>query len=273
MAIPSPPYFSTERDGNWSRPQQYHDSPWWASDEEAVVGLVPGDGYCITIRHVLTMDVDTIIGPSFQTQIWDPLAVSLTAGSAVTNLRSSTYAAAAAIFSPKGRTYIGNTLTATFAIVNGVSRPRITFASPPPAGCSYWLFLSDMTDGQFIPRVYCRGITGTTVDLVAAESATYNIYDAGVAVPGALPSEDYYGGVSPGECNALTIQAAGSIVVAAGKTLTYRGDVEIQSPVGSTKPYFVINRNGILRPDASQATAPTEYRVLMRGGGDIRYTG
>lgn len=269
-------YWTTQRDGNWSRPFQYHDSPWWSSDEEIVgsglEGTYPGDGWTVVVKHALTVDVDILAGLSLQSQVWTPLTVSTSAGSSVTGLPNGSYSASAAVHSIKGETGIGNTATAAFVLAVGTSKPRITFSSPPPAGCEYWLFLSHPTEPTR-RNVYCTGITGTTIDLVSG--LWENTWTAGVASGGSVGFGNARTQRSATITNALTIHAAGSLIVAAGKSFKARGDIEIQSVAGSTKPYITINSGSTFEFDESQAVVPTAklYRLLMSGDGDIRIKG
>lgn len=266
-------YITTRRAGIWSRAMQYHDSPWWASDEEAVADLVPGDGWTVTVKNSITIDTDVTVGLSLQSQIWTPLAVSTTAGSTATSLVSGSYTAAAAVKSSKGQTWIGNTATAAFSIVNGTSKPRVTFSAPPPAGCEYWLFLSSPLNQDLRPVLYCRGITGTTVDLVGGNYD--NTWSAGIAAGSSTTFGNSVGMKSTGVTNALRIQSSGTITIAAGKTLTVRGDIGIESSKNSTKAYIIIEPGATLKFDPNQADVPAYdlYRLLITGDGDIRIKG
>jgi hypothetical protein len=271
-------YFTTQRAGNWSREARFHDSPWWSSDEEIIGSVLefsyPADDWSVIVRHNLTVDVDIVIGHSLQAAIWEPLAVSATAGSTVTALPTGNYTASASVFSANGETQVGNTVTASFLLTNGVSKPRITFAEVPPAGCTYRIYLSHpLNDIPNLRTLYCSGITGTTVDLVP--SLWGNTWSAGVATGGAVGFGNSTGVIPSGQSSAITISAEGSIIVASGKELLIRGDLVVESPTGSTKPFVQIGSGGTFRSDPSLAVDPTraDYLMWFQGGGDIRFLG
>jgi hypothetical protein len=257
-------FWTTHRAGNWSRPITFHDSPWWASDEEDgdLVGFYPANGDTVIVRHNLTVDADIIIGCSLQAAIWEPLAISTTAGSTVTALPTGSYTLGASVSSANGETHLANTVSAPFTITQGVSKPRVTFVTNPPAGCSYRLYLHGVASGDAM-TLYCQDIGGTTVDLVSGFWG--NNWVAGVATGGAVTNQNSTSPLLPGEANA----------VASGKRLLLRGDFVVESPTGSTKPFVQIGSGGTFRTDKSAATDPTraDYLMWFQGGGDIRFLG
>jgi hypothetical protein len=192
----------------------------------------------------------------------------------VTALPTGLYTAAAAVFSANGETQVGNTVTASFLLTQGVSKPRITFATAPPVGCSYRLYLNDPShSGGENRNLYCSGITGTTVDLVP--NFWLNTWVAGVATGGAVGNQNSGSPQGSGTSSAVTITADGAVIVASNKKLLIRGDLVVESPTGSTKPFVQIGSGGTFRSDPSLAVDPTraDYLMWFQGGGDIRFLG
>lgn len=265
-------YISTRRDGNWSRPQQYHNSPWWVNDADAVPDFVPLAVRTITVAHDLTMDIDVDCGASLQAAIWEPLTVSVLAGFAETELATGHYTVAASVVSAVGETQVGNSLSTTFLLTQAVSKPRVTFASLPPTACFYNLYLDDPAHPGRL-TLYCSGINGAMVDL---ESGSWgNSYSGSTASGGALTSGGAAEPISSGRSSAITVSSAGSLILLPGKTLLHRGDVVVESPSGSTKPYIQVGAGARMRADGSLAVDPDNSRYLVRylGGGDIRFLG
>lgn len=265
-------YISTRRDGNWSRGQQYHNSPWWLNDADAVPDWFPHDGYTITIAHNVIMDVDIDCGASLQSAIWEPLTVSISAGFAETELETGHYTAAASVVSAVGETGIGNSLTTSFLLTQGVSKPQITFVSDPPTACSYNLYLDDPAHPGRL-SLYCSGITGSFVRLT--ESHWGNGYSTGSVSGGTLTSGGAAEPISSGRSSAITIGTAGTLIIAPEKTLVARGDIVVQSPPFSEVPYLQISSSARIRSYGNHAVDPDNARYLVRflGGGDIRFIG
>lgn len=264
-------YFQTQRDGNWSRGMQYHNSPWWTNDEDAVPDFFPHDGYTITIAHNIVMDADIDCGASLQAAIWEPIAVSTLTGFGETELATGHYTVAASVVSAVGETHLGNSTATKFLLTQAVSKPRVTFASLPPTGCSYNLYMDD-PDHPGRLTLYCTGINGATVDLVPGQWG--NTYGGAAASGGTLASGGAPGPIPYGRSAAITIGATGSLVLAAEKTLTMRGDLIVDSPADSTKVFLQIPATAKVRAPGDLAVDPTaKYVVRFTGGGDIRFVG
>jgi hypothetical protein len=261
----------THRKGDWSRPIQYHDSPWWLSDDQAsgLADFVPGAGDTVVVRHALTVDVDTTIGLSLQAAIWTPLEVSTTGGDTVTQLATGTYTLSATVISDIGETTVGGTVSAPFTLTHGVSKPRVMFPQGPPTACSYNIYL-DTPDHPEARNLYSSEITGTS-------DSTYSdlVSDTWLVegVPGA-----YAESTAPppsGLAGAVTISSGGSLIVADGKELRLRGDVVVESPEGSTKTFITVGVGATYRIDGSTASDPTRtgYRMWFEGGGKVHFAG
>jgi hypothetical protein len=270
-------FWYTYRKGNWSRPITYHDSPWWGSDEEhaALTGFVPGENDTVIIRNEVTVDVDTTIGVSIQAAIWEPLAISLTDGLYVTQLGEGQYTLAATVTGGRGETQVGNTVSAQFFLIDGQTKPRVTFAQAPPTGCSYNIYLDDPLH-PFVRKLYCSniiaGATSTFCDLVSgrwlAHSTNENAAQNGTA--------DYVNSSDPlpsGQTSAITITAYGSLIVAAGKRLTALGDIVVESPKDSKTSFIQVGKGATIETDNSSAVdlLRANYLVWFHGGGSIQF--
>jgi hypothetical protein len=272
-------FWFTRRDGNWSRPIEYHDSPWFTSDSDAVgdEGFVPGDGDTVIVAHNLTVDVDTKIGLSIASAIWQPLTISVNGpGDLVTDLGSGTYTLAASVVGGRGETTVGNTVSAPFTLSNGISKPRVTFARKPPQGGSYNIYL-DSPANPGVRRLYCSSIieggSGTTCDLITGK--WNGQFTSGNAMNGLSQYEDVDGPIPSGRASAITITSGGSLAVMPGKVLLVRGDLIVESPTGSIKPYILVGAGASFRSDSSHASdlSWSDYLVWFQGGGDVRFLG
>lgn len=271
-------FFFTRRDGNWSRPIQYHDSPWFTSDSDAVgdEGFVPGEDDTVIIRHDIVVDVDTTIGLCLQAAIWTPLTISTTAGELVTDLATGTYTLAASVVGGRGETQVGNTVSQPFVLTQGVSKPRVTFAQAPPIGCKYNIYLDSPTSPG-VRHLYCtdiiEGFITTHCDLITGK--WNGQYVSGLAQNGLSEYEDVDGPLPSGRTSAITITSGGSLTVMAGKKLLVRGDLIVESPPGSIKPYIRVGSGATFLSDNSFAVdqSRADYITWFHGGGDVRFLG
>jgi hypothetical protein len=270
-------FWYTYRKGNWSRPITYHDSPWWGSDEEhaSLTGFVPGDGDTVIIRHEVTVDVDTTIGLSITEAIWAPLTIDLTAGQFATQLGEGPYTLAATITGGRGETQVGNTVSAQFFLIDGETKPRVTFAKAPPTGCSYNIYLDDPLHPR-ARKLYCSninaGFSSTFCDLVSGRWLAHATNE-NAAMNG---QADYVNSSDPlpsGQTSAITITAYGSLIVAAGKTLKALGDIVVESPKDSKTSFIQVGKGATIETDNSSAVdlLRANYLVWFHGGGNIQF--
>lgn len=237
---------------------------------------MPNIGSTVVVGHDIIVDVDTIIGLSLQEAIWTPLAISATAGELVTDLATGTYTLAATVFGANGETQVGNTVSAPFVLTQGVSKPRVTFPEAPPTGCSYNIYL-DSPANPGVRHLYCS-------DIIAGFSSTYcdlitgkwnGSFVSGLAQNGLSEYEDEVGPIPSGRSSAITITSAGSLTVSPGKKLLVRGDLVVESPTGSIKPYILVGAGATFLSDNSFAAdqSRADYLVWFQGGGDVRFLG
>jgi hypothetical protein len=290
--MPGERFMNTYRDGDWSVPSDDPASPWYDSADGPQGSLAaipqggrgkadqdnPTAGDTVIISHAVAVDIDAACGDSYQGEGWSRVAFSATEGAVVTKLATGSYRASYAIRS-KWDTYgfattsAGATESALVSITNGTSRPRVTFPASPPAGCTYDLYLTSTAGTAGTGRRYCGEITGTYVDLVSDKWG--NDYSGGLAVNGTAAFAAAFAPTSMRNVSALTIASTGSLAIAAGKILTLRGNLIVESPALSSDDWITVGAGATFGFDSSLAIAPAqaEYIIYFEGGGKIAWSG
>jgi hypothetical protein len=297
--MPNERIWKTYRDGNWSVSSDQPTSPWYdggQGDNQTGLATIPRGGYGGTdfdsatagdtawILHRIIINADVEIGGSLPEAGWHPVSFSATGGSAVTFLPSGVYRAAYAAvpiignINNPGATHIGLTESVAVPIVQSVSRPRATFPSAPPVGCTWTLVLTPTDGPQWSEVIYCPLITGSFVDLVGGQ--WNNTYAGGIASGGTSPAT--------GSGRALAMQIPtqviggasgisvtdGGVLTMTGAKLTCRGDILIVTPVGGIADKLIFQGGGIsfdgsLSPDPSRG----HYVIWCSGGCKIFLNG
>jgi hypothetical protein len=94
--------------------------------------------------------------------------VSTSGGGTVTALATGNYKIAYTfVTADGGETLVGSSLSASFALTQGSSKPRVTIDSLPAGAVSANLYLTAVGAAAGSERLYAVGVTGTTYDLVA----------------------------------------------------------------------------------------------------------
>lgn len=289
--MPSDNFFTAYRDGAWETPSDDPASPWYdgpvvpeASGDQTARARAPrggaggifsdpnsGDTVIIVGFHV-TASADASCGGSGPESPRSPIGSSMSAGSTVTLLPTGTYRATCFLQSATlyGRSGVGASESAPFALVDGVSKPRLYMPYVPPSG-TYWVVeLTKAGGATMTERTYCQGVTGAYLDLVSALWGAS--YHAGKAENGVVSYDDNpsSGTIhSARETAALVIGAGGKVTIAAGKILTLRGDLVSELPDDSTADLVLIRGSGAgfcFDSTLAQYPTQTEYGVMGAGG-------
>lgn len=243
----------------------------------------PAAGDTAALYHPVTVDTVQEIGDSQPEAAWEPAVLSREAGSAVTSLTTGAYRvayAARGIPGPDspGLTHIGLSESAVVNLVQGVSKPRVTFPLPPPDNCEYVLYLTPPGGARWGEMTYCTGITGDHVDLVGGNWA--NEYSAGVASGGPYTLAQIRSAgapILPTTLNTAAVQVydAGSLTITDGGYLLMRGDFLINTAAGATDDKFIIRGGGRFKFDGSLSPDPTRgnYTIWCSGGCKIFLAG
>lgn len=285
--MPGERIWRTYRDGNWSAPFDDPSSPWYHATLTAdLVGYVPRGGAgepdldnatagdTVIVEHALTVDGAFSCGNSMPAAPWDAPMGIVVGGLFTTNLPTGEYRASYYLRSSYGSTSVGLSETDPFDVVQGVSHVRASFPPNRPAGSTYVLVLTEAGGAAGTGRVYCRDITGPTVDMRV--DTWENTEVGGGAAQG--PNSRPFAAASPppdgSSSAALIVESTGRLIFADGSLLTIRGDWMINSPDGSTDTWATFRGTGDYEFNSSRAQDPThtEYRVIWQGHGKFAWT-
>lgn len=277
----------SKRDGDWSTPSNVKDSPWHGAgfDVDAVTpssipsGPLADLGFVACIDHVVNVTADAEVGASYPSAGFDLIDFSATAGSVATRLPSGNYRACYATRSTNGISSVGNTESPAVLLTTGVSKPRVTFPAIPPTGLTYYLFLTAADGDSGSERAYALNISTGHVDLLTED---YNTDIAGHTDP-VVESDSFSAPYARGipqptpyrYCSAITIGPEGSLRLAAGVTLTVRGDIWIEGKADGGRDYIVFEAGSRIVWDYSRCIIAdsTEYTIWPAAGGRIRFKG
>jgi hypothetical protein len=288
--------------GDWSITSDVAASPWYGPDQAGIAGApdtIPWDDTpysIVSLYHAVRVDRDAICGGYFPSAPWAPPVFSASAGSTVTRLPTGLYRVSYQInylgtdSKHSGFSSAGNSETAQISIVNGVSKPRVTFPSAPPTGANYTLYMTQSTGVSGTEYMYCDQIKTAYVDLVTELWYSPHPVTATPTIVDTIPGGEVGGGSFPfnpqdptrfamaklGITNALTIFPGGSLTIAAGKTLRLGGDIWIASAPTDVEDFITLERgaNLLFVNDLSQMpVAWTDYKMWFAGGGRIKFIG
>jgi hypothetical protein len=209
--------------------------------------VVAGDQLVVASPHTVTVDSSVALGTSPpQTPTTVP-SIALGTGTTVTSLPSGVYQFRYTYVDSGGKESSPTVNIGSGSVVNGTSKPRVTFPALPSGVSSISLYLSAAGGVAGTETLYASGITTTTTDLISGSWTNGTLSQAASA---ALPN-----------ATAVKVNAGGTLAGSGGSTLTCRGDVVIGNTSGSgTLQGWA---GGTLTFDPSAAASPTNAGYVL----------